>query len=46
MDTTIAAPGTVTHWNLDPAHSVAVQGQTHDDFKREGSFSGLSASSN
>jgi polyisoprenoid-binding protein YceI len=43
MDTTIAAPGTVTTWNLDPAHSVAEFKVKHMMISNvKGSFSGLS----
>ena len=43
MTSATPAPGTVTTWNLDPAHSVRrVQGEAHDDFQREGQFTGLS----
>jgi polyisoprenoid-binding protein YceI len=43
MSTTTAAPGTVTTWNLDPAHSVAEFKVKHMMISNvKGSFSGLS----
>jgi len=42
MDTTIAAPGTVTTGISTRALRCRVQGQTHDDSNVKGSFSGLS----
>jgi polyisoprenoid-binding protein YceI len=43
MSTTTSAPGTVTTWNLDPAHSVAEFKIKHMMISNvKGSFSGLS----
>jgi polyisoprenoid-binding protein YceI len=43
MPTTTSAPGTVTTWNLDPAHSVAEFKVKHMMISNvKGSFSGLS----
>jgi polyisoprenoid-binding protein YceI len=43
MSTTASAPGTVTTWNLDPAHSVAEFKVKHMMISNvKGSFSGLS----
>jgi polyisoprenoid-binding protein YceI len=45
MSTTTSAPGTVTTWNLDPAHSVAEFKVKHMMISNvKGSFSGLSGS--
>src|ERR1035438_10399237 len=45
MRTTTSAPGTVTTWNLDPAHSVAEFKVKHMMISNiKGSFSGLSGS--
>src|SRR5580704_884830 len=43
MSTTASAPGTVTTWNLDPAHSVAEFKVKHMMISNvKGSFTGLS----